>query len=162
MALKRKATKKSTTKKRTTAPAVKDPSETPVGVAGTAIDTEPEDTASKATGAIGPYSREIQDHTGPVDALAERTIRSIQRYTNTTLPKGPWILYRGREDTAFVGVTRKACRVPGLFVCVAADGTEETCIDGYVVFDEPSRHPSPVPAVAFANHFEVATQKPKN
>jgi len=121
----------------------------------------PEPERDKATGAIV-WSIQTQDHAGPADPNAERTVRSLQRFTNTTLPKGPWIEYRGRPGSAFDGQIRKAYKVSGLFVCVDADGTESTCEHGYVIYDEPGRHPSPVPADAFEDHFEAVTPDPKN
>lgn len=143
--------------KKVTKPKAADPSETPAGP----LTTPPEPERDKATGAIE-FSQDVQEHSGPENANAERTVRSLQRFTNSNLPKGPWMDYAGRPDTPFACERRRACRISGLFVCVAANGTEEFCEDGYVIYDEPGRNPQPVPAAAFDDHFSAVPADPKN
>lgn len=117
---------------------------------------EPE--RDKATGAIGV---DVQDHTGPEDLKAERTIRSKQVYTRSLLPKGPWQHWKGKPGSGMEETIMKLCRVPALFECIDAAGESTVCVDGFVQVGSDG-DPVAVPAEAVEGRFDLMAEDPKN
>lgn len=125
-----------------------DPTPDPLEGEGTEVERD------KAVGPARAFKREHQRHDEPplVCTSDERPPRSLQHFSNSFSPKGPYYHYVGKGE--WEGHECTACRITGPFVCAVVEEGEVSCADGYVTLGE-NREPLPIGATQFEERFEI-------